>query len=94
MTSFWPVLFKIKRAKTMSFWSHKKCKKLGLLSAPCNPMPKKKEKEKEKEEVGDQGALVDHVAPKRCLREGESRRPEPRRAFHNYVGEVFATFAD
>ena len=92
MTSFWPVLFKIKRAKTASFWSHKKSKKLGLLSALCNPMPKKK-KEKENE-VGDRGALVDHVAPKRCLREGESRRPEPRRAFHNYVGEVFATSAD
>ena len=45
----------------------------------------KKEKEKKEKEVGDRGAPVDRVVPKRRLCEGASRRPEPRRAFHNYV---------
>ncbi|RVW77394.1 hypothetical protein CK203_048081 [Vitis vinifera] len=53
----------------------------------CPLQPDSGEEEKEKE-VGDRGALVDHVAPcapKRRLREGASRRPEPRRTFHNYA---------
>ncbi|RVW40892.1 Twinkle-like protein, chloroplastic/mitochondrial [Vitis vinifera] len=50
--------------------------KEGLLSALCDAgeeekeKKKKKKKEKEKKEVGDRGALVDRVAPKRRLREG------------------------
>ena len=45
---------------------------------------KKKKKDKKEKEVGEQGSPVDRIAPKRRLCEGASRRPEPRRAFHNY----------
>ena len=84
---FGPCSFKRTGTKRRHFGPKKLKKKLGLLSALCNltPKKKKKKKEKEKKEVGDRGAPVDRVVPKRRLCEGASRRPEPRRAFHNYV---------
>ena len=65
-------------SKTTSFWSQKIKKEVRASLCPLQPdageeekeKKKKKKKEKEKKEVGDRGALVDRVAPKRRLREG------------------------
>ena len=76
----------------MSFWSQKRKKEIRASLCPLKPnageeekeKKKKKKKDKKEKEVGEQGSPVDRIAPKRRLCEGASRRPEPRRAFHNY----------
>ena len=92
MASFWPVPFKIKRAKTTSFWTHKVKKKLGLSPNPLQP-DGLKEKEGSEGVLGRRRVRWPHIALsevsalrlKQRLREGASRCPEPRRAFHNYA---------
>ena len=79
MTSFWPIPFKIKRAKTMSFWTQKiKNKNLGF-STPtlCNPTATEEEKEKKKKKKEKKEGVP-----------GRRRVRRPRRALRAYTAPL------